>query len=148
MCLFVRSISVPTALMHCLQESIHCLAYIFISMVEQPMTSQLFHHPSMVTAMQVTQAVSVRVKLGHFGATSAKPLQLVGTAPWLGTLAGISRRQQPVNPAWDSLVYHSDDGRVTGIHDLLKDSACYPPAFCDVVSKLHADYLESKKIPF
>jgi hypothetical protein len=99
--------------------------------VEQPVSSVLPSMPCMVAALQATNARRVVVHLGGFGASSMKTVVLLGTAPWLETLAAMSSR------LWSSadrkrlrpLACTTSSG-VTG-GEGLSGSAAYPRFFCD-----------------
>ena len=79
--------------------------------IEQPGNSVLFDLPLLQAIMVSTHALSVTLNLADFGATSLKPLHLVGTAPWLLALPldTIARRQH-----LQCLSTRDAGGRVTG----------------------------------
>ena len=54
--------------------------------IEQPLTSLLFRYKPVFLALQKVGAQKISLQLGDFGAASAKPTALYGTAPWLQTL--------------------------------------------------------------
>ena len=67
--------------------------------IEQPLSSVLFHHPALAAAIRRSGGRRYKVELGRAGAASAKPLSLVGTAPWLPALeCKIKRRPMVANP--------------------------------------------------
>ena len=60
-----------------------CSLLAIVYVVEQPVSSLLWEHPDVARALLETDPIRVCVKLGAFGALSAKPVHLVGTASWL-----------------------------------------------------------------
>jgi len=115
--------------------------------IEQPLTSTLFDYTPMQRAVWEIGCTRVAVELNGFGASSLKPLQLFGNAPWLGALAGLSkalRRTAPKPTERLTTTRQRSDGSksVTGRTGAMKDSSAYPDRFGSEVGRLHAKVLQ------
>ena len=121
-----------------------CLGLVVV--LEQPLTSELFSYPPMQRAIWDIGASRVQVWLDAFGATSQKPLQLWGNAPWLGSLEKLSRALHRNAQPTERLTTQTtrDDGTksVTGRTGAMKDSSAYPDPFGVEVGRLHAQLLQ------
>merc|ERR1712151_673925 len=76
----------------------------------------------------------------RFGASSAKPTEWWGTAPWLLSLTRVPktlRERDFVRLA------STKDGKVTGNRPLLRKSQVYPPEFGRRMAQLHHNFLSS-----
>ena len=111
--------------------------------VENPLNSLLFKYGPMRMMLAKIGARRVSLKLSSFGAESAKPLELWGTAPWLEKLpskgtCGSASAQLLTRTSINA------DGRksVTGRKGVMTSSAAYPKAFGEAVAALHAEVLE------
>ena len=105
-------------------------------LIEQPASSLFFEHPAVASVLKEHAPCVGRARflMSSFGAPSAKPTLLVGTAPWMGEFQrrGPPPQQLAQRPKQDRvrLARVSADGRVTGNQQLLQASASYPPFFC------------------
>ena len=107
--------------------------------IEQPLSSLLYHHPGLAAAIKRSGGRRYSVELGRAGATSPKPLVLVGTAPWLPAIER-SVKRRPMVETPEPVVKTS--GRwISGDREALAKSAVYPQIFTDMVGAAHADYL-------
>ena len=136
-----------------------CAALGIAFVLEQPLASRLPLYPAVCNALRVTNARRIQVSLWKFGCSSAKPLQLWGTAPWLQQLERLGKNicKLPVGatpgkgstmtefafvPGPSSHLTTSDNGgSVTGRKEEMSESASYPACFCDVVAFMHKSHL-------
>ena len=97
----------------------------------------MFKVPAVKDAISFTACVSVGVSLGRVGASSPKPLTLVGTATWLPVLsARVSSRRHGTRMG----KLAKRQGRwVVGARDALRASASYPQTFCRMVAHLEGE---------
>ena len=132
--------------------------------LEQPLGSRLPDYGQVREALVATQATRISIPLWKFGASSEKPLQLWGTAPWLRQLADVASRisaaslsgSQPAacpssaQPAASpvavpapttTLCTLGEAGQVTGRKEAMTASSSYPACFCDVVAFLHNSHV-------
>ena len=91
----------------------------------------------MKAALLATEAVQVFFSLGRVGASSVKPMQLYGTAPWMTVLASrISAR--PMLRGRRGLASRRGNW-VVGDRSALTASAEYPLLFCRMVAVLQRE---------
>lgn len=96
------------------------------------------------SAFKEVGALKWNVKLGWFGAESAKPLALYGTAPWLPQLQELSHML--TTPGWkfseglaEQGVSASGKKTYTGKKQVMKASEQYPDFFTESVADFHQD---------
>ena len=136
----VASVAEANKLAHVVADVIrtcHALGVYFV--VEQPNTSLLFDYEPMALALSETRARRAFVELGRAGARTAKPLCLVGTAPYLARLAAIAKRRPMVTPG--RALTTRKGGWVNGEREALQQSSSYPRTFCCLVARQHADLI-------
>jgi hypothetical protein len=127
--------------------------------MEQPLTSVLPEFPPVEKALMATKAACIKFPLCKFGASSQKPMQFWGTAPWLQQLRAIAERiyvcpsgSKPEDfPAGPNIVFaaaptqtlsfRGPEGQVTGQKQVMTRSAAYPPCFCDTIAFIHKVHL-------
>ena len=110
--------------------------------IEQPLSNLLYRHPILAAAIERTGGRRHFMELGRAGATSPKPLVLVGTAPWMSSLSRQIKRRPMVK---ERVPVVETSGRwVNGKGKALAKSAIYPPMFTDIVATAHAAYLASR----
>ena len=120
-----------------------CAALGVYFVLEQPVGSLFVQHPRVKAALRDVHSVRIKIHLYKFGATSQKPLQLWGTAPWLIDLEQIANHiNAPVPRGVLYTIGHN--GQVTGKKEAMAKSTAYPEAFCDVVAFLHQSFLSIK----
>ena len=108
-------------------------------MLENPLNSTLFQHPSVQAALQGVHARRAVVQLGAFGHPSLKPLELWGTWP------GPALRLGKVRGTFSTLATSDVFGSVTGKADALEESATYPMCFCNCVAGLHSRWFRDRR---
>jgi hypothetical protein len=115
--------------------------------LEQPLSSIMFKYLPVATALADTGAARVHLNLGDFGAETAKPLCLMGAAPWLPDLRAEGRRRSAtVLPMLQgTLAVRSHEGQVTGRTAALTESAAYPEPFCEEVARLHRQLVNQEQ---
>lgn len=130
--------------------------------VEQPTSSLLFRYRPMRALLRRHKAIQVRTSLGAFGASTVKPVVLVGTAPWLSKLerktTPVRRRQLKRIKEFLKIetvrVYidHKGKKRCAGGKDL-RSTQSYPGGLGLEVGRLIADHMghiparESEVVP-
>lgn len=113
--------------------------------IEQPQSSLLFDYRPVAEALAATGGRSVSVRLGDFGSASAKPLRLMGTAPWMDGLADVGkvlRGKMGMQPKTTLATRHEHS--VTGRRGIMEESSAYPDAFAHHVARLHTEYLQQR----
>eukprot|EP00971_Amphidinium_carterae_P350023 6491348-Amphidinium_carterae.3 len=107
--------------------------------IEQPATSMFWLHPAIAKVCQTMSSKLVRLgfEMGSFGASSAKPTKLVGSARWILALSSF---KVPRKTNRKRLAHKSEHGVVTGKNNDLKASAMYPVKFCFLVASLYAEF--------
>ena len=105
-------------------------------MVEQPASSLFFSHPEIKHVIKASKAECIHIELGCFGADTAKPLKLVGTAPWLPDLACeyMARKINSVRPL--RTLMQVIDGRHYGRHKEMSGHVFVANLDIDI-SKMH-----------
>ena len=109
-------------------------------LLEQPLNSLFFKHPSVQCALELVQAKRFVTFLGAFGSASPKPLELFTTAP-SGTVneylirGGRACRQVLKHPSKLTLRRGRKKKWVCGTA-LLRKSQEYPPSFCKAYAAL------------
>ncbi len=115
--------------------------------IENPLSSCMFQFPELKAVILSSNAKEASMRLSTFGSESAKPVRLVGTAPWLprlGYMAAVLPRQTPRRV----LAWRDEAGRATGIPGPMEQSAAYPAQFSTTVAKLQADMVLSRNNKF
>ena len=119
--------------------------------IEQPLSSALFEWWPMAKAMLEIGASRGQVWLDGFGASSMKPLQLWGNAPWLAALQRRSKEAHKFAQPTEQLSISTTNalGRksVTGKRRAMKESSAYPLEFGEEVGYLHARTMPVDKAP-
>ena len=108
--------------------------------IEQPMSSLLFHYWPVTEVLRDTRANRVTLELGRAGSPTPKPITLVGTVRWLRTVA-VQVRRRPMVTSGRTLTTVRP-GSVDGNRDALAASAAYPRVFCCMVARLQAAAVE------
>jgi hypothetical protein len=112
--------------------------------VEQPLSSILPEHPAVRDALLQTGCQKYVFRLGNFGCSSPKPLQLWTTAPWAENLQALAleARAQPTFCEPTMTLATRRNGRVTGRREELAESAAYPLFFCECIAMLHKRFMD------
>lgn len=115
--------------------------------IEQPLSSVLFHYAPIAEAIAIAGGRSVSVRLGDFGAETTKPLRLVGTAPWLDGLPAVGEKLRSTSGRvpMQTLAVRQNHA-VTGKRDVLQESSAYPTCFAVHVARLHQEFLQLRKL--
>ena len=102
--------------------------------IEQPLNSWFFKLPVVEKMLADCGAMRVSFAMELFGASSKKPTELWGTAPWLQFIANVPK---PISKGKRTVLAERRGKWVSGKRKEMKASQAYPPAFGARMLKLH-----------
>ena len=108
--------------------------------IEQPSSSLFFETDTFKSVILATNAQRVHINLGDYGHLTRKPTLLLGTVPWLQTLArppGTHAARRSKSVALVMVKVEGGKRRVTGKRKFLKASQVYPVRFAGAIVKKH-----------
>ena len=106
--------------------------------IEQPASSLFWQHPDIARALETSSShvYTVSFHMSAFGASTAKPTKLMGSAPWL---LHLKAQRQSHGRSLGTLAVRTEK-HVTGKKKALLRSASYPPHFCRAVALCHSSW--------